>query len=94
VALNYVGEGGGPHFYWEQLSGGPRYVIAEISNDTPLDNTEEFIVPPGNVFLLGDNRDNSRDSRMDGFVPIELLRAKPLHVFWSEDWGRIGERLE
>jgi signal peptidase I len=51
----------------------------------------ELVVPPGFYFAMGDNRDNSLDSRYWGFVPRENIIGKPLLIFWSydaptEDW--------
>jgi signal peptidase I len=45
----------------------------------------EIVVPPGNYFAMGDNRDNSLDSRYWGFVPRENIIGKPLVIFWSYD---------
>jgi signal peptidase I len=51
----------------------------------------EVVVPEGSYFAMGDNRDNSLDSRYWGFVPRENIIGKPLVIFWSydaptEDW--------
>ena len=43
----------------------------------------EVVVPPGNYFAMGDNRDNSEDSRYWGFVPRENIIGKPVLVYWS-----------
>lgn len=40
-------------------------------------------VPEGSLFVMGDNRDNSKDSRAWGFVPLELVRGKAFMVYWS-----------
>ena len=45
----------------------------------------EIVVPPENYFAMGDNRDNSLDSRYWGFVPRENIIGKPLVIFWSYD---------
>lgn len=45
----------------------------------------ELVVPEGNYFAMGDNRDNSLDSRYWGLVPRENITGKPVIVFWSYD---------
>jgi signal peptidase I len=45
----------------------------------------DVVVPEGNYFAMGDNRDNSADSRYWGFVPRENIIGKPLVIFWSYD---------
>ncbi|HLH43723.1 MAG TPA: signal peptidase I [Bryobacteraceae bacterium] len=45
----------------------------------------DLVVPPGSYFAMGDNRDNSLDSRYWGFVPRENVIGKPLFIFWSYD---------
>jgi signal peptidase I len=45
----------------------------------------EIVVPPDSYFAMGDNRDNSLDSRYWGFVPRENIIGKPLLIFWSYD---------
>ena len=45
----------------------------------------ELIVPPGTLFMMGDNRENSADSRYWGLVPREYVVGKPLIVYWSFD---------
>ena len=57
------------------------------------DNLAPMVVPPGCFFALGDNRDESFDSRFFGPVPLANLEGKVLFVYWSEDRGRIGRSL-
>ena len=45
----------------------------------------ELVVPPGSYFAMGDNRDNSSDSRYWGLVPRDNIMGKPLIIFWSYD---------
>jgi signal peptidase I len=47
-----------------------------------------LVVPPGHYFAMGDNRDNSLDSRYWGFVPRENILGKPLVLYWSLDLNR------
>ncbi|MGE5343295.1 MAG: signal peptidase I [Candidatus Omnitrophota bacterium] len=49
------------------------------------DNFSEFLVPAGHYFCMGDNRDNSYDSRYWGTVPAEFIIGKPWRVYWSYD---------
>ena len=74
--------------YIETLPGGVMHMIYEESDDRPLDNTEEFTVPEGHYFMMGDNRDNSQDSRVQslvGFVPYENFVGRADRIFFSFD---------
>jgi len=75
----------------ETLPGGASYEVVEFGN-TPSDNVGPKIIPEGHMFVLGDNRDNSRDSRFEaragdavGIVPQELLVGKASVIMWSTD---------
>ena len=48
-------------------------------------NGHEIAVPPGNYFVMGDNRNNSEDSRYWGFVPRDLVIGRAMFVYWSYD---------
>jgi signal peptidase I len=48
-------------------------------------HNDELVIPPDHYFAMGDNRDNSLDSRYWGFVPKENIIGRPLVVFWSFD---------
>jgi len=60
----------------------------------PLDLGFSAEVPPGAVFILGDNRNKSRDSRMYGFVPEDRLVGRAESILASTDLDRIGLRLD
>ena len=72
--------------YRETLPGGRTYLTLDRYPDSPLDNTEEYVVPAGHYFMMGDNRDNSDDSRAAvGYVPAENLEGKAEFRFFSID---------
>lgn len=73
--------------YVETLPGGKRHLIWEISDNQPSDNTRVYVVPPDHFFAMGDNRDNSQDSRFPdvGPVPAENLIGRAEFVFFSHD---------
>jgi signal peptidase I len=70
-------------------------------------NWGPLIVPDKSYFVLGDNRDNSYDSRYWGFVPDSLVKGRPLVIYYSYEqdalhhapwltnirWTRLGERI-
>lgn len=62
-----------------------KNVLTLDKGEYPQDNTETFEVPEGNYFMMGDNRDNSKDSRFPhvGFVPEENLVGRTTSIFFS-----------
>jgi signal peptidase I len=60
----------------------------EITSFDVRDNYGPVTVPPGNYFVMGDNRDNSQDSRYWGFLPAHYVKGKALMVYWSYEAGR------
>lgn len=74
--------------YEEKLPNGVVHDILEISDEQyPMDNTEEFKVPEGHFFMMGDNRDQSKDSRFPdvSFVPRENLVGRASFIFYSNN---------
>jgi signal peptidase I len=59
-------------------------------------DVEEVKVPPGNLFVMGDNRDNSFDSRDPefGFVDVGDVMGRPIFVLWAKDKNRIGQSTQ
>jgi len=75
----------------ETLADGRQFNIQDWGPNNVSDNTPEFVVPAGHYFMIGDNRDNSQDSRFDiaegvGYVPAENLigKAEIILFSWSE----------
>jgi len=73
--------------YIEALPGGRTHLIAKQTDTGGMNDTQEYIVPPDHVFGMGDNRDNSLDSRyLDtgvGYIPLENLVGRAEFVFFS-----------
>jgi signal peptidase I len=72
----------------EVLPNDANYVTYDCIDNGYYDNTNVYTVPPGHFFVLGDNRDNSTDSRAMsamGFVPMDNLVGKVTRIFWSLD---------
>ncbi len=72
-----------------------------IAPDRQSKEVEDFVVPEGEYFMMGDNRDNSLDSRFWGTVPDENIigRAFRIWMYWDTkskgmDWSRIGRKIE
>lgn len=76
--------------YRETLPNGVSYTTLVLTDNGPLASTPEYTVPPGRYFTLGDNRDNSVDSRMAkqvGYVPAENLIGRAEFIVFSTDRG-------
>jgi signal peptidase I len=72
----------------------------ERSTASPRDNFGPVTVPPGKLFMMGDNRDRSYDSRFWGFVDLDQVEGRAIIIYWSWDgdvasvlplrWSRFG----
>ena len=81
--------------YLERLPDGPSYTVLDQVDHSPADDFGPVRVPAGHVFLMGDNRDDSLDSRYPtdeggvGMLPVENLIGRASFTFWSTD-GRAS----
>ena len=92
--------------YWPAIPGisfvevtpaGKGYLILDQARGGPFDTVQQQRVPEGHYWVLGDNRDNSVDSRamfQVGFVPARNIYRKVAFIYWSRDRSRIGMAVE
>jgi signal peptidase I len=73
--------------YRDNFPTAPQYNTTPLGRDMFRDYVRdgEVTVPPGTLFVMGDNRENSADSRYWGFVPRDYVVGKPLLIYWSYD---------
>ena len=73
----------------------PPGAASEFHEVTSFDVRDRYgpvMVPPNQYFVMGDNRDNSQDSRYWGFLPRDYIKGRALVIYWSYDAG--GEEIE
>ena len=79
----------------EESLGRHRYAVQDLDvaiSDT-LNDREEDMLAPGQMFVVGDFRDNSADSRFYGASAESQYVGRALYIVWSDDWSRIGRSL-
>lgn len=82
--------------YRETLPNGKTYLTLDLNPNGFSDNTPEFTVPEGHYFMMGDNRDNSTDSRVQGqvgFIPLENFVGRAEFLFFSLQGGASGWQI-
>lgn len=98
-----------PLFSWQTKVGLKSSRFGAAPAQPSHDNWGPFVVPPHRLFMMGDSRYNSKDSRYWGFVPRENVRGKPLFVYYSYNaddsdrpvpmltdirWSRVGHWIK
>lgn len=101
------GDSSDPLFAWQRQHEVRGSRFGEPPAQPTLDNWGPLVIPPERLFMLGDNRYESKDGRYWGLVPRENVRGRPLFVYYSYEpnpdspvpwitdirWGRIGHRI-
>ena len=76
----------------ETLPNGREHPIFKYRPNGELDDTQQFFVGEGQIFVMGDNRDDSADSRFWGFAPVDNVVGNALFIYWS--WYNPPSRNE
>lgn len=86
--------------YFDVAAANFRDPSVKSSDSGPRDNFEPVTVPAHKLFVMGDNRDNSLDSRFWGFVDLKAVKGKAFMLYWSWDseefgvrWRRLGSMI-
>jgi len=102
-------DGYDPLFAWQTRVGLRESRFGPAPLQPTHDNWGPLVVPPGHLFMMGDNRYDSKDSRYWGFVPIGNVRGQPMFVYYSYNgddsdrplpaitdirWSRIGHWIK
>jgi signal peptidase I len=82
----------GGSYYEETLPDASTHAIREVSDSEFGDNTKEYIVPDGHVFVMSDNRDNAQDSRFEGPIAYDRVLGRAEYIL-TEDLSRLGQPL-
>jgi signal peptidase I len=92
VALNepYVIHSGNPNRYADNFPSVPPEFGSQVATEWPAvvsahKQGEDLVIPPDSFFGMGDNRDDSLDSRYWGFIPRDNIIGRPLFIYWSFD---------
>jgi len=87
VVGEFCGEPAAATKRWrETLPNGVSYETLDCVDNGSYDNTVEYVVPPGHAFMMGDNRDNSADSRVQttmGYIPLDHVFGRFSMIFYS-----------